>query len=146
MDFPLDEFPARVITYEHDYYADEHKRYRSASREYLRSKGYFLVAGNMSPDGKCPFEDWWVHPDLVDPLIIEKMIFRPYNATPDYNDQDVVINSYLYMFNDNINPEDIPEKSESEILQLKILHLIFLKINEKQEGTVWVVDVIFMRI
>ena len=26
LDFPLDEFPARVITYEHDYYADEHKR------------------------------------------------------------------------------------------------------------------------
>ena len=140
LDFPLDEFPARVITYEHDYYADEHKRYRSASREYLRSKGYFLVAGNMSPDGKCPFEDWWVHPDLVDPLIIEKMIFRPYNATPDYNDEDVVINSYLYMFNDNISPEDIPEKSENEIIQLENSSPDIFKINEKQEGTVWVID------
>ena len=63
-----------VITYEHDYYCDETKSFRDKSRKYLQSFGYQLVVDNISPDDEKPFEDWWVHPDLIDNTIINKML------------------------------------------------------------------------
>jgi len=71
---PFDKYKFRVITYEHDYYADVTRSFREKSREYLKSKGYMLVANDISPDGVCNFEDWWVHPDLVNPDASAKMI------------------------------------------------------------------------
>jgi hypothetical protein len=29
----------------------------------------------VAPDKLCSFEDWWVHPDLVDKEIIDKIKF-----------------------------------------------------------------------
>ena len=72
---PFDEYQFRVITYEHDFYIDETKSYKEKSRELLKSKGYVLVVDEVSPDGKSSFEDWWVHPDLVDKEILSKMLF-----------------------------------------------------------------------
>ena len=72
---PFDEYQFRVITYEHDFYIDDTKSYKEKSRELLKSKGYVLVVDEVSPDGKSSFEDWWVHPDLVDKEILSKMIF-----------------------------------------------------------------------
>lgn len=71
---PFDEYKFAVITYEHDYYADVTRTYRDKSRDYLKSKGYILIANDISPDGICNFEDWWVHPDLVDADTIQKMM------------------------------------------------------------------------
>jgi len=70
---PFDDYKFAVITYEHDYYIDVTRSYREKSREYLKSKGYVLVANDISPEGKSTFEDWWVHPDLVDKKIINIM-------------------------------------------------------------------------
>jgi hypothetical protein len=70
---PFDEYKFAVITYEHDYYVDVTRSYREKSREFLKSKGYVLIANDISPDGKSNFEDWWVHPDLVSESIIRKM-------------------------------------------------------------------------
>jgi hypothetical protein len=70
---PFDEYKFAVITFEHDYYADTTEKYRDLSREYLTSKGYELVVSNISPNDDCPYEDWWVHPDLVDKNIIKKL-------------------------------------------------------------------------
>lgn len=72
---PFDEYQFRVITYEHDFYIDGTKSYKEKSRELLKSKGYVLVVDEVSPDGKSSFEDWWVHPDLVDKEILSKMLF-----------------------------------------------------------------------
>lgn len=63
-----------VITYEHDYYCDESKSYREKARKYLSSYGYKLVAGNIAPDEWRTYEDWWVHPELIDPSILDKFI------------------------------------------------------------------------
>jgi hypothetical protein len=71
---PFDKYRFAVITYEHDYYCDETKSYRDRSRRYLRSMGYELVVSNVSVDHKSPFEDWWVHPSLVDMDRISNMI------------------------------------------------------------------------
>ena len=70
---PFDEYKFAVITYEHDYYVDVTRSYREKSREFLKSKGYVLIANDISPEGISNFEDWWVHPDLVSESIIKKM-------------------------------------------------------------------------
>lgn len=70
---PFDKYKFAVITYEHDYYIDVTRLYRQKSRDFLESKGYVLVVNDISPDGISSFEDWWVHPDLVDEKIISIM-------------------------------------------------------------------------
>lgn len=70
---PFEEYKFAVITYEHDYYVDVTKSYRDKSRKYLKLMGYELVVNDVSPDGISNFEDWWVHPDLIDPEIIKTM-------------------------------------------------------------------------
>jgi hypothetical protein len=74
MKIPFDRYKFRVITYEHDYYNDETKTYRERSRNYLKSKGYFLLVSDIAPDTFRTYEDWWVHPDLIDRNIIEQMV------------------------------------------------------------------------
>lgn len=70
---PFSKYKFAVITYEHDYYVDVTKSYREKSRNYLKHLGYELIVNDVSPDGTSNFEDWWVHPDLIDPEIKEKM-------------------------------------------------------------------------
>ena len=70
---PFDNYKFAVITYEHDHYIDVTKSYREKSRQFLKSKGYVLVANDLSPEGKSTFEDWWVHSDLVSENILNIM-------------------------------------------------------------------------
>lgn len=70
---PFDTYKFAVITFEHDYYADVTKSYREKSREYLKSKGYQLLVSDIAPDDKSNYEDWWIHPDLINPKLIKKM-------------------------------------------------------------------------
>lgn len=81
---PFDQYKFAVITYEHDHYVDMTSTYRTKSRNYLKSWGYELVVTNVSQDDKTPFEDWWVHPDLVDQETIEK--FRSIKEVTDVRD------------------------------------------------------------
>ena len=71
---PFEDYKFAVITYEHDHYVDITRQYRDKSRRYLKAMGYQLVVNDVSPDGISTFEDWWVHPDLVDKDILAKMI------------------------------------------------------------------------
>lgn len=73
LSIPFEKYKFGVITYEHDYYTDITKSYREKSRQFLKSHGYILVASNIAPDDSCAYEDWWVHPDLVDKKIINIM-------------------------------------------------------------------------
>lgn len=70
---PFHKHRFAVITFEHDHYADPESDIRNKSRKYLESLGYELVVTNIAPDNYNPYEDWWVHPDMVDRNIIEKM-------------------------------------------------------------------------
>jgi hypothetical protein len=74
---PFDQYRFAVITYEHDYYVDVSRSYRDKSRKYLTDIGYELVVANVCPRENCPFEDWWVHPDLVDQSLIERIKTAP---------------------------------------------------------------------
>lgn len=62
-----------VITYEHDHRCDVSRSCREDSRKYLTAKGYKLIANDIAPDDVHTFEDWWIHPDLIDASIISKM-------------------------------------------------------------------------
>ena len=73
LSIPFDKYKFAVITFEHDYYLHHKTDYRKASRKYLESLGYKRVVSNIAPDSNSAFEDWWIHPDLVDAKIVEKM-------------------------------------------------------------------------
>lgn len=73
LQIPFENYKFGVITYEHDHYIDFTKSYKKKSRRYLTMMGYELVVGDVSPDGSSTFEDWWVHPDLVDRDLIERI-------------------------------------------------------------------------
>lgn len=70
---PFDKYRFRVITYEHDHYVDMSGQYRQKSRDFLTARGYVLMVNDVSPDGVSNFEDWYVHPDLVDRNILRRM-------------------------------------------------------------------------
>ena len=65
LSIPFDTRRFGVITFEHDHYADPNGGYREKARNYLAAYGYQLVAGNISPDKDRPYEDWYVHPDII---------------------------------------------------------------------------------
>jgi tetratricopeptide (TPR) repeat protein len=71
---PFDQYRFSCITFEHDYYVDVDVRDRS--RQYLLSKGYVLVAGDIAYNRTHSYEDWWIHPDLVD-ADIQKTLMDP---------------------------------------------------------------------
>jgi tetratricopeptide (TPR) repeat protein len=70
---PFEKYKFAVITYEHDDYCDDTKSFKEKSRKYLESFGYKLVANNIAPDNWRSYEDWWVHPDLIDPIVLYRM-------------------------------------------------------------------------
>jgi len=72
---PFNQYKFAVITYEHDYYSDFSFSCRQKSRELLLSKGYVLAVPDVFSINNFPFEDWWVHPDLVDLSRIQ--VFNP---------------------------------------------------------------------
>lgn len=62
----------RVMTFEHDTYQAT-MPVKELSRELLRSCGYYLVVGGlMGSPNFHDYEDWWVHPDLVDMTHVEQ--------------------------------------------------------------------------
>lgn len=73
LSIPFDKYKFSIITYEHDHYADVSRSYRYKSRKFLQSMGYELVVSDVSADGISTFEDWWVHPELVERERIDLM-------------------------------------------------------------------------
>ena len=78
-----------VITFEHDNYCEKTDYVMDESRKYLKSFGYVLIVSNIAEDFYNPFEDWWVHPDLVKKDILDLM----------YCVDDNVKKADLYMLN-----------------------------------------------
>ena len=92
---PFDQYKFGVITYEHDFYNDNTGSYREKSRVFLKEKGYLLIAGNISPyRNTCPFEDWWIHPELIDENIYR--LFQREKDTP-INGEDYILTKSKYI-------------------------------------------------
>ena len=88
---PHDKYRFAVITFEHDSYNDG-PAVRDESREFLRGLGYKLVGSNISVDDAHPYEDWWVHPDLVDTDIVDKF----------FNDDDTTKMGEKFVFGEYV--------------------------------------------
>jgi len=63
---PFDRYKFGVITFEHDHYDNASNHIREKSRTFLKEKGYELVVSDMGCFPNLSFEDWYVHPDLID--------------------------------------------------------------------------------
>ena len=64
----FDKHKFAVVTFEHDYYcAGDYKSTREKSREVFNKRGYVPVFEDIHEcEPSIVFEDWYVHPDLVD--------------------------------------------------------------------------------
>ena len=73
---PFDTVDFKVVTYEHDAYAEP--EWRVKSRKFLESKGYVLIAGNISKEYGLPFEDWWINLKYINEInpLIKRNIFE----------------------------------------------------------------------
>jgi len=65
----MNKYKFATITFEHDFYRDKNYERMNKQREILLKHGYYCVFENISNKNN-PYEDWWVHPDLVDMNLI----------------------------------------------------------------------------
>lgn len=80
-EYILDNYKFAVITFEHDYKynnkSDIVKYTRTKSREIFKKRGYICVFPDVHNISPCNvFEDWYVHPDLVDMEYVNNLIFN----------------------------------------------------------------------
>jgi len=61
----MDQYKFATVTFEHDIYTGDFFNTRARSREIFANRGYFRVFSDVKYLGQT-FEDWYVHPDLVD--------------------------------------------------------------------------------
>jgi hypothetical protein len=71
----FDKYKFATITFEHDFYRGDFYDTRYISRQILHKRGYVLLFPDVGigiDTNFSSFEDWWVHPDLVDDEFIKK--------------------------------------------------------------------------
>jgi hypothetical protein len=69
----LDKYKFATVTFEHDIYHTNFDNTRLKSRNIFQKRGYFCVFEDICNEGN-PYEDWYVHPELVDMNYVEKLI------------------------------------------------------------------------
>ena len=63
----MDKHKFATITFEHDIYLTNYLNTRLTSREIFEDRGYICVFEDIhNKEPKYVYEDWWVHPELVD--------------------------------------------------------------------------------
>ena len=101
---PFDKTDFKVITYEHDFYTDITGNYRQLSRDFLKSKGYLMVVGNIAPDSTSAYEDWWVKPEYINDKILSIML----------DTSDETKNAKTYMLS-RANIDNIQKNTSNEL-------------------------------
>ena len=69
----FDKYTFASITFEHDIYRSNFYETRSQSREIFKRRGYICVFEDIANDD-LPYEDWYVHPALVDMNYINNLM------------------------------------------------------------------------
>jgi len=72
----FDKYKFATVTFEHDIYSGNYFDTQKISREIFLKRGYILVFPNVKvfwQNEFKPFEDWYIHPDLVSIEIINKI-------------------------------------------------------------------------
>jgi hypothetical protein len=71
---PFSEFKFKVITFEHDLYADsQNSIYQLIGQQFLEEHGYRRIAKNVCYKGFA-FEDWYVNPSFVNLDQVPKLL------------------------------------------------------------------------
>jgi hypothetical protein len=68
----FDEYTFATVTFEHDIYRGDFFNTRTLSREIFNRRGYVRVFSDVKDNGNM-YEDWYVHPDLVDMEYINRI-------------------------------------------------------------------------
>jgi hypothetical protein len=63
-----------TITFEHDIYRGNFDDTRLKSRDIFKKRGYVCVFEDINNGIDYPYEDWYVHPDLVDMNYVNNLI------------------------------------------------------------------------
>ena len=72
----FDKYKFATVTFEHDIYTGDYFNTKEISRNIFKERGYILVFPDVSIllEGKdCKFEDWYVHSELINYDIIDKI-------------------------------------------------------------------------
>ena len=69
----LSSYRFAVVTFEHDAY-HAGLTARNESRDIFNKHGYVRVFSDVNHTGVYPYEDWYVHPDLVDMEYVRRLI------------------------------------------------------------------------
>ena len=72
----FNEYKFATVTFEHDIYTGDYFDTRKVSRDIFSSRGYILLFSNVKVfwmEQWEPFEDWYVHPDLIDTDLIQQV-------------------------------------------------------------------------
>jgi hypothetical protein len=69
----MDTYRFATVTFEHDIYHTNFENTRLASRDIFKRRGYVCVFEDIHHLGN-PYEDWYVHPDLVDMSYVNYLI------------------------------------------------------------------------
>jgi hypothetical protein len=69
----FDTYKFATVTFEHDIYNTNFANTRLESRNIFKKRGYVCVFEDINNDVN-PYEDWYVHPDLVDMDYVNNLI------------------------------------------------------------------------
>jgi FkbM family methyltransferase len=105
----FDTYKFSTITFEHDIYRGDFFNTRKISREIFKNRGYLLIFPDISTDQGCigtgwqSFEDWYVHPELVDMYFVNIIIKNIRETRNDYIKNKIIsnFNDYIKYKNNN---------------------------------------------
>lgn len=89
---PFDSHTFNVITFEHDFYVDNEKKYKDLSRKFLQNLGYVLVVPDVAIGRSFSYEDWWVHQNIYETMNKELMSDKRINCVEEYIYKDYTFN------------------------------------------------------
>jgi len=73
----MSDYKFATVTFEHDIYTGNYYNTREISRKIFQDRGYTRIFSDVSiifSNRKCNFEDWYVHPDLVNTEYFSKIL------------------------------------------------------------------------
>lgn len=76
----FDKYKFAFVSFEHDIYTGDYFDTRNISRKIFESRGYIRIASDVLFDRRAPFEDWYIHPSLVNTDNIIETQFTPWEV------------------------------------------------------------------
>ena len=84
----FDKHKFATVTFEHDIYHSNFDNTREKSRKIFDKRGYIRIFEDINNEGANPYEDWYVHPELIDMNLIQAIKnknmkhYKPIKAIP----------------------------------------------------------------